>query len=234
MRKEIACVILILLAACVNKPGQPVQEATSTAVIGGADSMTSIVVADTCASFQDTVTYELRQCQLWYTKDLPEAYNGETRLWTEYEVYTENVPVINVFVSNPTDIPLEFGRDMRFYLWKNDKWCPPEQRDTSYTIVWNSDAFMIKKAPLLYCFRYKLNEYCIPKGNTVFRNHLVEVMNTFFWQTVLRLNKKCVEYEKLVYLFRGDDGNMRAGMQSHGIKKTGYADWTCRCTMPEL
>lgn len=56
MRKEIACVILILLAACVNKPGQPVQEATSTAVIGGADSMTSIVVADTCASFQDTVT----------------------------------------------------------------------------------------------------------------------------------------------------------------------------------
>lgn len=164
MRKEIACVILILLAACVNKPGQPVQEATSTAVIGGADSMTSIVVADTCASFQDTVTYELRQCQLWYTKDLPEAYNEETRLWTEYEVYTENVPVINVFVSNPTDIPLEFGRDMRFYLWKNDKWCPPEQRDTSYTIVWNSDAFMIKKAPLLYCFRYKLNEYCIPKG----------------------------------------------------------------------
>ena len=27
MRKEIASVILILLAACVNKPGQPVQEA---------------------------------------------------------------------------------------------------------------------------------------------------------------------------------------------------------------
>ena len=103
MRKEIACVILILLSACVNKPGQ---EATSAAVIGGAGSMTSIVVADTYASFQDTVTYELRQCQLWYTKDLPEAYNGETRLWTEYEVYTENVPVINVFVSNPTDIPL--------------------------------------------------------------------------------------------------------------------------------
>lgn len=48
MRKEIACVILILLAACVNKPGQPVQEATSTAVIGGADSMTSIVVAYLC------------------------------------------------------------------------------------------------------------------------------------------------------------------------------------------
>lgn len=72
------------------------------------------------------------------------------------------------------------------------------------------------------------------KGNTVFRNHLVEVMNTFFWQTVLRLNKKCVEYEKLVYLFRGDDGNMRTVMQSHGIKQTGYADWTCRCTMPEL
>ena len=54
------------------------------------------------------------------------------------------------------------------------------QKDTSYTIVWNSDAFMIEKAPLLYCFHYKLNEYCIPKGNTVFRNHLVEVMNAFF------------------------------------------------------
>ena len=41
MRKEIACVILILLAACVNKPGQPVQEATSTAVIGGAEDRKS-------------------------------------------------------------------------------------------------------------------------------------------------------------------------------------------------
>ena len=108
MSKEIGCVKLNLQAACVNKPGQRVQEATSTAVIGGADSMTSIVVADTCASFQDTVTYELRQCQLWYTKDLPEAYNGETRLWTEYEVYTENVPVINIFLSNTTEIMFEF------------------------------------------------------------------------------------------------------------------------------
>ena len=55
MRKEIACVILILLAACVNKTGQPVQDATSTAVIGGADSITYIVVAEPCAAFQDAV-----------------------------------------------------------------------------------------------------------------------------------------------------------------------------------
>lgn len=54
------------------------------------------------------------------------------------------------------------------------------------------------------------------------------------WVLIMRLNEKCVEYEKLVYLFRSDDGNMRTGMQSHGIKKAGYADWTCRCTMPEL
>lgn len=40
-----------------------------------------------------------------------------------------------------------------------------------------------------------------------------------------------MEYEKLVYLFRGDDGNIRTGMQSHGIKKQvmqiGPADAQC-------
>lgn len=58
MRKEIACLILVLLAGCTSKPGKTMHESTSTAVIGGADSMTSIVVADTCASLNGKVINE--------------------------------------------------------------------------------------------------------------------------------------------------------------------------------
>ena len=43
------CHIDFIVGLCKIKPGQ---EATSAAVIGGAGSMTSIVVADTYASFQ--------------------------------------------------------------------------------------------------------------------------------------------------------------------------------------
>ena len=35
---------ILMLAGCTSKPGKTMHESTSTAVIGGADSMTSIVV----------------------------------------------------------------------------------------------------------------------------------------------------------------------------------------------
>lgn len=41
----------------------------------------------------------------------------------------------------------------------------------------------------------------------------------------------CVGHEKYIYFLRGNDGNMRTGMQSHGIKKQvmqiGPADAQC-------
>lgn len=49
---------ILMLAGCTSKPGKTMHESTSTAVIGGADSMTSIVVADTCASLNDKVIKE--------------------------------------------------------------------------------------------------------------------------------------------------------------------------------
>ena len=49
---------ILMLAGCTSKPGKTMHESTSTAVIGGADSMTSIVVADTCASLNGKVINE--------------------------------------------------------------------------------------------------------------------------------------------------------------------------------
>lgn len=49
---------ILMLAGCTSKPGKTMHESTSTAIIGGADSMTSIMVADTCASLNDKVINE--------------------------------------------------------------------------------------------------------------------------------------------------------------------------------
>ena len=66
------------------------------------------------------------------------------------------------------------------------------------------------------------------KGNTVFRNSFSRGDERILLTDSFEVNKKCVEYEKLVYLFRGDDGNMQFGMQSHGIKKNRL----CRLGLP--
>lgn len=55
--KKISLFIL-MLAGCTSKSGKTMHESTSTAIIGGADSMTSIVVADTCSSLNDKVINE--------------------------------------------------------------------------------------------------------------------------------------------------------------------------------
>ena len=135
-------------------------------IIGGSDTVTSIIISDHASRHdKDTIIYELPQCQLWYTKPLSENYKGkEIQMWTEHKVYWENVQVINVFVANPTDIPLGFGRPILVDQWKDNKWCLPERKDTTCDLAWQDDAFMIEKAPLLYCFRCELDEFLMPKG----------------------------------------------------------------------
>lgn len=109
------------------------------------------------------VKYELPECELWYTSPLFDREGG-LRLWTEHEVYPENVQAINVFVANPTDIPLSFGRATRILQWKNGQWTPPEQKDKTYILAVPDDAFVIQEAPLLYCFHCRLDDYHIPPG----------------------------------------------------------------------
>lgn len=120
------------------------------------------VPSDSLAGRYD-VSYELPECELWYTSPLSDREGG-CRLWTEHKVYPENVRAINVFVANPTDIPLSFGRATSILHWRNGQWIPPEQKDKTYIGAVPDDAFVIQKAPLLYCFHCRLDDYHIPPG----------------------------------------------------------------------
>ncbi len=137
------------------------------AIIGGADGTTTIFLTDNSEKEsvdRDTVIYELPQCQLWQTRELPQEYKGkQISMWTEYKKYWENVPVVNVFVTNPTDIPLDFGRRWNLYVWKDGKYDSPEMK-VPY-LMWEDDLFVSEKAPLLYCFRFPVGEYYhLPTG----------------------------------------------------------------------
>lgn len=141
------------------------------------------------AADQDTIIYEMPQCALVYTQKL-KAKGSEIKMWTESKNYWENIQVINVFVENPTNTPLFFGREWYIYRWNGKSWELPKQK-SSDILVWNSDAFMIKKAPLLYCFRFPVGElYYLPKGK--YR------ITKSFWQ-----NKKEIE---LIANFNIPDG----------------------------
>ena len=105
----------ILLGAvcmsCTNKRQQFQPEATpdkELAIIGGSDTVTSIQVS---SADRDTIIYDTPECYLWYVEDLLDKYKDKpVSMWTERSVYWENVQAINVFVANPTNVPLSFGR----------------------------------------------------------------------------------------------------------------------------
>lgn len=147
----IGVLLCVGIAGCSDKKGRQT-------VIGGADSVTEIVVADgSGVSDRDTVTYRLPQCCLWYVEKLPEACREKGLvMWTERPAYWENVRVINVFVANPSDEPLAFGRGWSLDRWSGGRWVVPELvADHS----WMDDSWEINEAPLLYCFRFPVGEY---------------------------------------------------------------------------
>lgn len=161
--KSRAIILIITLCtsivSCTNKQKQ------QNTIIGGADGTTEITIAeDNSKQDRDTLIYEIPQCQLWYTKELPEATKGkEIRMWTERKEYWEDVQVINVFVSNPTDTPINFGRHWNIYIWNGEEWVCPELK-VSY-IAWEDDLFVQHRGMLLYCFRFPVGKYYhLPKG----------------------------------------------------------------------
>lgn len=106
-----------LILGCTNK-----QERRNM-IIGGADGTTEIVIAEKSdEQDRDTVTYEIPQCRLWYTEELSEAGNDkEIRMRTERESYWEDVQVIDVFVTNPTDIPINFGATLAYLCLERER-----------------------------------------------------------------------------------------------------------------
>lgn len=133
-------------------------------VIGGADGATSINVSDEeKRADHDTVTYELPECRLVSTDSLVSASDTAVAMETARKVYWENVRVVDLVVTNPTDVPLSFGRSWRLQVWDGEKWGYPELRVGG--IVWEDDLFSVDKAPLRYCFRIPVGEYyLLPEG----------------------------------------------------------------------
>lgn len=162
-------VCLFLFACCSNNRQQLQSQTTSDAevvLIGGADGSTSIVVSDeNTMPDRDTILYQSLQFQLWYTEALPEKYKDKgICMWTEHANYWEDLQTITVFVANPTDTPLEFGREFDVRLLKDGKWVFPPQQDTTHVISWKRDGLICEKAPLLYCFRYNLSDFYMLPG----------------------------------------------------------------------
>lgn len=169
MRTKKITILLSVLACfiggCANRQNNnDKQEKSENLRIGGADSATQLSVTDNPEADSDTIIYELPQCQLWKTKELPAEYKGKPiEMWTEYKTYWEDAAVINVFVTNPTDIPFDFGRKWNLSVWKDEKYDVPEMK-VPY-LMWEDDLFVSDKAPLLYCFRFPIgNYYHLPKG----------------------------------------------------------------------
>lgn len=113
---------------------------------------------------RDTVVYRLPECALVRTDTLPAGYaNREISMWTERSIYWPEVRVIDVFVANPTDRPLSFGRGWNLKVWKAGKWELPDLKVAD--LVWQLDGFMVEEAPLLYLFRFPVGDYYrLPAG----------------------------------------------------------------------
>lgn len=150
--------------SCTHKQQQSQSEATpdkESVIIGGKDTATSIQVVTTN---KDTAVYDTPECCLWYIEDLPNKYKDKpVSMWTEYSVYRENIQAINVFVSNPTNVPLSFGRKWDMHVWNGSKWVSPKAKFSPF--IWKDDETAMPKGMLLHCFRFPVGRYYhLPKG----------------------------------------------------------------------
>lgn len=191
-RETVLFLLVSFLLSCSHKPKMfqmEVSSDTTTCIIGGADSVTSILIYDVeKREDKDTIIYEIPQCNLWRTEDLPEKYkDSPIQMWTERSVYWEGVKVVNLFVTNPTDIPFTFGRDWILYKWNGEDWIIPEAFSDC---GWQQDAFSTDKAPALHCFRIPVGDiYYLNKG----KYRLVKTF--FFWYEPNKDIKLSAEFE---------------------------------------
>lgn len=115
--------------SCTHKRQQFQPEVTpdkELAIIGGSDTVTSIQVS---SADRDTVIYDTPECYLWYVEDLPNKYKDKPiSMWAKHTIYRENTQAINVFVTNPTNVPLSFGRKWDIHVWNGSKWVSPKAK----------------------------------------------------------------------------------------------------------
>ena len=150
--------------SCTDKRQQFQPEVTpdkESVIIGGNDAATDIQVV---SADKDTIVYDTPECCLWYVKDLSDEYKNKTiSMWAEHTIYRENTQAINVFVANPTNVTLSFGRKWDMHVWNGSKWVSPKAKFSPF--IWKDDEIAIPKGMLLYCFRFPVGRYYhLPKG----------------------------------------------------------------------
>ena len=165
--RTIALLAILLSAVCLSCTHKRQQFKAGTTPDG---DLTITGVNDTVADIQvtsadkDTIIYDTPECCLWYVEDLPDKYKGKTvSMWVEHTVYRENTQAINVFVANPTNVPLSFGRKWDMHVWNGSKWVSPKAKVSPY--IWKDDEITMPKGMLLHCFRFPVGRYYhLPKG----------------------------------------------------------------------
>ena len=136
--RTIALLAILLSAVCLSCTHKRQQFKAGTTPDG---DLTITGVNDTVADIQvtsadkDTIIYDTPECCLWYVEDLPDKYKGKTvSMWVEHTVYRENTQAINVFVANPTNVPLSFGRKWDMHVWNGSKWVSPKAKFSPF--IW--------------------------------------------------------------------------------------------------
>lgn len=137
----------LLMPGCTSKQKKD-------AVVGSVKDTTQIDII---------ANYELVDCRLVYTKALSKDYSGtEVTMKTEYKSYPPDIWYLSIYVYNPTDTALEFGRSWLIETWNGNKWGSPKMKKELFLF---SDGFFIQKTHIVYCFKYPIGEYYIlPKG----------------------------------------------------------------------
>lgn len=150
----------LLGAACSgNSQTGTERDPATIGIIGGADTATGIFITDGNAQTDgDSLVFQTLQCRLWYTDKLPDGYKDSLiSMWTERPVYRKEVNDISVFVANPTDRPISYGREWLLYRWDGKAWTSAEWKISDFS--WEDDLFGTGQAPLLHCFRFPVGKY---------------------------------------------------------------------------
>lgn len=92
-----------------------------------------------------------------HKEKLPENFlGGEVQMQTEKSVYSTNIRYLTVIVNNPTDVPLEFGRDWKVQIQHEGKWIMPKMKKD---LCWTDDGLASNETYVRYYFSFPINEF---------------------------------------------------------------------------
>lgn len=107
--------------------------------------------------------YEVPDFNIFYTKDLAaSSLDSLVTMKTEQKSYSSDSYYLTLLVFNPTDTPLDIGRDWRIQTWNGTEWVFAKQK---YNLMCFDDALASQKTHVCYAFKFPMGAYFhLPKG----------------------------------------------------------------------